>query len=83
MTSWCLLLALVLTLHSNSTYADFVDRNILTLISAFLDENRVNFVVFINCGAVGNDIELEFVLYHKLQNVVYVHVLRKNIRFDM
>ena len=59
MKCWCLLLAAVLTLRSNSTRADFVNENVLTLVSSFLDENGITFLVVINCGAAGNDTSLE------------------------
>ena len=54
-------MAAVCAFRSNVTGSAFADRNALTLISSFLDENGITAVVFIDCGATGTGIGLEFV----------------------
>jgi hypothetical protein len=63
MKCWCLLLAAVFTFRSNATGAAFANSNALNLVSSFLRENGINFVVFIDCGATGTGIGLECVAY--------------------
>jgi hypothetical protein len=71
MKCWCLLLAALLSFHSNSADADSVNRNTLALISSYLDENRIAFLVFIDCGAAGEDTVFEFVPYDSGCSVPY------------
>jgi hypothetical protein len=44
----------------------------LTLVSSFLDENGITFVVFIDCGATGTSNGLELVAYVSQCPVPYV-----------
>jgi hypothetical protein len=47
-------LGIVMTFHDNLIRADSFNRDTLTLISSFLDENQITFAVIINCGTAGN-----------------------------
>jgi len=69
MKCWCLLLAAVCTVRSNATGAALVDRDALTMVSSFVVENGITFVVFIDCGATGTGIGLEWVAWS--QNILH------------
>lgn len=55
MDNWCMLFGLAMILHSRLTQTEFVESVTQKLISSFMNENQINFAVFINCEAPGND----------------------------